>query len=148
MKVAFKFKKENLENGLTQIEIYDKREQISETVVVEQISETKFRVIENAVMIYRLTVGTEFETKINQYGQYEVVKITKRSDFKTKRYLLSHKFTESEYRVLGDEIMKQGGFWQVDFGGIATINLPKDSTLDIDEIFRVFDSQPTKIVDD
>jgi len=32
--------------------------------------------------------------------------------------------------------VKHGGFWQVDFGGIATINLPKECEFDIDKIFK------------
>jgi hypothetical protein len=49
---------------------------------------------------------------------------------------------------LGDEIIKQGGFWQVDFGGIATVNLPKNCNLDLDDIFKTFDFYPTYIVDE
>ncbi|MCU0240084.1 MAG: hypothetical protein MUC29_11640 [Pyrinomonadaceae bacterium] len=137
-------RKEELSDELTQIEVYDTRLKFSETVTVEKLTETKFRVVENAVFIYRLKFGTEFETQINQDGQYEIVKITKRSEFKTKRFMLSPKFTQSEYQILGDEIMKQGGYWQVDFGSIATVNLPKDSTLDLDEIFRVFEVYPSE----
>ncbi|MBX7172533.1 MAG: hypothetical protein K1X72_16315 [Pyrinomonadaceae bacterium] len=133
-------RKEELSEEFTQLEIYDARLKCSETVTVEKLTETKFRVAENAVFIPRLKLGVEFETKVNQDGQYEILKITKRSKFKTKSFLLSRKFTESEYRVLGDEIIRQGGFWQVDLGSIATVNLPKNSTLDLDEIFRIFDS--------
>ena len=43
--------------------------------------------------------------------------------------------------------MKQGGFWQIDFGNIATINLPKNCELDIDEIFKTFDFNPAEIKD-
>lgn len=49
---------------------------------------------------------------------------------------------------MGDEIIRQGGFWQVDLGNLATINLPKESTLDLDEIFTIFNFHPTEIVDD
>lgn len=137
-----------MQKNFIQIDIYDKREKITENVVVKRLSETKFRVAENAVMHCRLTVGTEFETRINKDGEYEITKITKDSDFVTRRFFLSHKFTESEYRLLGDEIIKQGGFWQVDLGSVATVNLPKDSTLDLDEIFRIFDSQSNEIIDE
>lgn len=34
--------------------------------------------------------------------------------------------------------MKQGGFWQVEFGNVITINLPKDSKINIDEIIMTF----------
>lgn len=149
MEIKFEYnREEHFDDGLTQIEIYDKREKITENVVVEKLSETKFRVSENAVMLCHLTFGTEFETRINKDGAYEITKITKDSEFITRRFLLSHKFSESEYRLLGDEIIKQGGFWQVDFGGLATVNLPQNSTLDLDEIFRIFDFQLTEIIDE
>lgn len=62
--------------------------------------------------------------------------------------MLTFQFQETEYRLLGDEIEKQGGFWQVDFGSVATVNLPKNSTLDLDEIFRIFDFNPAEIVEE
>ena len=137
-----------MDDRIILIEIYDKREQSTATEYVEKISEIKFRVAENSVWNCRLTVGTEFETRINKDGKYEITKITKDSDFITRRFFINSQFKEEDYRFLGDEIMKQGGFWQVDFGSIATVNLPKNSTLDLDELFRIFDFHPAEIVDD
>ena len=77
----------------------------------------------------------------------EIVKIFQDFSFVTRRFMLDPQFKESEYRLLGDEIMRKGGFWQVDFGSIATINLPKDTDLNIDEIFRIFNFNPTEIKD-
>jgi hypothetical protein len=130
-----------------EIEIYDKREKMSMTMHVEQVSDNIFRTTENEIFNCGLTLGTEFETRLNKDGKHEIIKITKESDFVTRRFLLSSQFKESGYRLLGDEIIKQGGFWQVDFGGIATINLPKDCKLNMDEIFKTFDFKPTEIKD-
>lgn len=130
-----------------EIKIYDKREKLTTSIYVEQLSDNLFRIVENEIFNCRLTLGTEFETKINNEGLYEIVRITKESEYETKRFFLTSQFTESEYRLLGDEIIKQGGFWQTDFGNIATINLPKNSTLNIDEIFKTFDFNPTEIKD-
>ena len=55
-----------MKHEIIQIEIYDKREKVAESVAVERLSETKFRVTENAVFNCRLTVGTEFESRINK----------------------------------------------------------------------------------
>ncbi len=132
-------RKEEVDSKLIEIQVYDKRKKYTENVVVEKLSETTFRVIENAVLHCRLTFGTEFEAKIDKDGEYEFVKVIKKSEFITQRFMLNAKFTESDYRVLGDEIMRQGGYWQVDFGSIATINLPKDSTVDLDKILKTFD---------
>ena len=137
-----------MNNEPISIEIFDKREKTIATEIVEKLSETKFRVLENSIWNCRLTLGTEFETRINNESRYEIVKITKESDYLTRRFLLNGQFSEEDYRVLGDEIMRQGGFWQVDFGNIATVNLPINSTLNLDEIFRVFDFHPAEIVED
>jgi hypothetical protein len=130
-----------------EIEVYDEQEKLTTTIQVEQHSDHVFRTTENELFNCRLTLGTEFETRLNKDGKHEIIKITKDSDFVTRRFFLTPQFKESEYRLLGDEIMKQGGFWQVDFGGIATINLPRDSKLNIAEIFKIFDFKPTEIKD-
>jgi len=130
-----------------EIKIYDKREGVTTSLYVEQLSNNLFRAVENDIFNCKLTFGTEFETKVNMEGIHEIIKITKDSEFITRRFLLSIEFTESEYRLLGDEIVKNGGFWQTDFGGIATINLPKDCKLDIEEIFKIYNFKPTEIKD-
>lgn len=107
------------------IELYDKREKVTTTMYVEQLSEDKFRMIDNDIFNCRLTLGTEFDTRINKEGKYEIVRITEESEFVTQRFFLSTEYKESDYRILGDELTKRGGFWQVDFGGITTINIPK-----------------------
>lgn len=129
------------------IEIYNKEEEFSTTLYVERISENIFQMIDNDVFDCRLTLGTEFETKINDDGKHEIIKILKKSHYTTRRFLLNAQIKESEYRLLGDEIIKQGGFWQVDFGGIITINLPENSTLNIDQILKLFDFKPIEIND-
>lgn len=136
-----------MQTKTVEIEVYDKREKLITTIQVEQLSDNVFRTTENELFNCRLTLGTEFETRLNKDGKHEIIKITKDSDFVTRRFFLTPQFKESEYRVLGDEIMKHGGFWQVDFGGIATINLPRESKLNIDEIFNIFDFKPTEIKD-
>ena len=136
-----------MQTNTVEIEVYDKREKLTTTIKVEQLSENTFRTTENEIFNCSLTLGTEFETRLNNDGKHEIVRIIKESEFITRRFSLTSQFKESEYRLLGDEIMKQGGFWQVDFGSIATINLPKDCTIDLDEIFKTFDFNPTEIRD-
>ncbi len=38
--------------------------------------------------------------------------------------------------MLGQELAARGGFWQVDMGGIATINIPKDFEYDVDQVIK------------
>lgn len=136
-----------MQTKIMEIEVYNKREKVSTTIHVEQLSDNVFRTTENELFNCDLTLGTEFETRQNKDGKHEIVKIIKESKFITRRFLLTSQFKESEYQLLGDEIMKQGGFWQVDFGSIAKINLPKDCKLDLDRIFKTFDFNPTEIRD-
>lgn len=94
------------------------------STIVEQVAQNIFRMICNDLLIRELTFGTEFETKVNDEGLHEIVKIVKKSPFITKRYMLTSKYNQSDYRVIGDEIKKYGGNWQVDFGSIASVNIP------------------------
>ena len=130
------------------IELYDKREKATTIMHVEQITENKFRMIDNDIFNCRLTLGTEFETRINKEGKYEIIRITKESEFITRRFFLSPEYRESDYRMLGEELSKKGGFGQVDFGGIATINIPNDLESDIDQVMKDLDLRLSEIVDD
>lgn len=136
-----------MQTKTVEIEVYDKREKLTTTIQLEQLSDNIFRITENEIFNCSLILGTEFETRISKDGKHEIVQIIKESEFITRRFSLTSQFKESEYRLLGDEIMKQGGFWQVDFGIITTINLPKDCELDLDKIFKAFDFKPTEIKD-
>jgi hypothetical protein len=134
-----------MEAKIIEIEVQDKN--ISTTIQVEQLSSHVFRIIENEPFFCNLALGTEFETQQNKDGKHEIIRIINTPEFITRRFSLTSQFKESEYRLLGDEIMKHGGFWQVDFGSIAIINLPKDCKLNIDEVFRVFDFKVNEIFD-
>ncbi len=135
-----------MESKEIEITVYDTRLKISSSFYALKLSENLYRMTENDIQNPRLTFGTEFETKLGLDNRLEILRITKHSEFITRRFFLNSQFNETEYKLFGDEIMKNGGFWQSDFGGIATINLPKDSKLSIDEIFKMFDFFPTEIV--
>ncbi len=130
-----------------EIRVYDKREKSTGNLYVEELSENKFRMTDNDIFNCRLTKGTEFKTRINKDGLHEIVEILKDSEFITRRFFLSTQYKESDYRVLGDELTKCGGFWQVDFGGIATINIPKDFEFNIDKIMKELGLNLTEITD-
>ena len=118
------------------IEVYDKKEKVTTTLYVEQLSENQFRMIDNDLFNNQLTLGAEFETKINSENKHEVVKIIKESEFITRRFGLKPNYKESDYRMLGEELTKRGGFWQVDLGSIATVNIPKDFEFDINQVIK------------
>ncbi len=129
------------------IEVYHNKEKVTTTLYVEQLSENKFRMIDNDFCNAKLTLGTEFETKINEEQKHEVIKITKESEFITCRYRLTPNHKESDYRMLGKELTKRGGFWQVDLGSIATVNIPKDFEFDIDQVIKELDLKMVEITE-
>jgi hypothetical protein len=135
-----------MESEEIEITVYDTRLKISSSFYALKLSENLYRMTENDIQNPRLTFGTEFETKLGLDNKLEIFRITKHSEFITRRFFLNSQFNETEYKLFGDEIMKNGGFWQSDFGGIATINLPKGSNLNIDEIFKMFNFFPTEII--
>jgi hypothetical protein len=118
------------------IEAYNRKEKVTTTLYVEQLSENKFRMIDNDLFNKQLTLGVEFETKINSKKKHEVVKILKETEFITRRFGLTPNYKESDYRMLGEELTKRGGFWQVELGSIATVNIPKDFEFDINQVIK------------
>jgi hypothetical protein len=138
-----------METQEIEIQIYDKAQKMSGNVYVEQLTENTFRMTENDIFNCELTRGTEFETKVNKDGFHEIVKIIKKSDFITRSFWLSPTYKQTDYLLLGEELVKNGGFWQVDFGGIAIINIPQDFDLEkIMEECGINLSDLTEIVDD
>ena len=136
-----------MKSKVVEISIYDKREMSTSTFEAEQLSENKFRMIDNDVFNCCLTKGTEFKTRINKDGKHEIIKILKDSEFITRRFFLSPQYNEYAYRVLGNELIKRGGFWQIDFGGIATINIPKNFEFNVDQVMKELDLNLTEIID-
>jgi len=139
--------KSEMIKDIVEIDIYNRKERVLSTISVERIGENRFRTTANEIIDNRLTYRTEFETTQNYKNQHEISSVDKNSDYITRRFYLTPKFKESEYKLLGDEIMKEGGFWQVDFGSMVTVNIPIASKLDLDEIFKIFDFYPNEIFD-
>lgn len=137
-----------MEQPTIMIQVYDKGEQVTGNFYVIDLGDNQFRMAENDILNCRLTLDTEFQARLNEAGSYEIIRILKESPYITRRFLLNSQFTAVEYRLLGDEIVRQGGFWQVDFGGIATINLPPACDLALDDLFKLFGFFPTEIVSD
>jgi hypothetical protein len=129
------------------IEVYHKEEKVTTTLYVELLSENKFRMIDNVFCNHKLSLGTEFETRINGERKHEITKITKESEFITRRFGLTPNHKESDYRMLGEELTKRGGFWQVDLGSIATVNIPKDFEFDIEQVIKDLDLKLIEITD-
>lgn len=112
------------------------------------VDERNFRLTCNDPFDFKNTFGTILElSKKTEPNMYLVNRITEKSNFITRRFLLNNCLKESEYRIIGDEVMKIGGFWEVIFGGYAIVNIPHDSTFDLDEILELLPQPLTEITD-
>ncbi|PSK89825.1 hypothetical protein B0I18_110126 [Taibaiella chishuiensis] len=124
-----------MEQDIISITVYDKRQGLSWEMYVEPLGDNVYRAVENE-LFSDITIGTEFRTWINKEGQHQVLKILKASPYTTRQFMLSRDVSETQYRALGEEIRKHGGYWQTDMGGIASISLPAGCTMDLDELLR------------
>jgi hypothetical protein len=120
---------------------------MTSTVTVERVGEDTFRLLDNDLFNCALTRGTEIQTKPSE-NAYDLVRVTRRSELLTRRFFLSPKLALRDYEMLGEELVKYGGFWQVDFGGLLTINIPKDFPYDLDRVMADLGIQLGELVDD
>ena len=116
------------------IRIFNRKEGVTTQLEVDQIGQSEFRLRDNDIVDPRLTRGTTIMAQRLEDDAYEVISVTVPSGFVTRRFFLSPKYTESDYRVLGDELVKHGGAWQVDLGHYLTINVPLDFPHDVDRV--------------
>ena len=120
----------------------------SETIAAEEISENTFKVIENPVFNCRISFGTIVKVTENAEKEMVVSKVVRASDYKTKHFLLSSISNIAEFKIkIGNPIIEAGGFWELVMGGMLYVNLPRESTFNIDEIFRSNNLFPTEIVE-
>jgi len=67
-----------------------------------------------------------------------IKKIYAESEYSLEVIALPMSLNETEMRIVGKMIIDEGGYWEVIFGGMAYINLPKDSKLNIiDELNKL-----------
>lgn len=136
-----------METPEIQITVYNKKERVTTTMYVKKLAENTFRMTDNDIFDCQLRKGAEFTTRINIEGNHEIVHITKESEFITKQFMLTPDLKTSDYRMLGEELIKHGGFWQVDFGSLATINIPKDFPYDINQVIKELDLKLVEVTD-
>ncbi len=121
------------------IHIYNEELGGTESIAVKKLSKNKYIACENALLICELTRNTEFTTKLTPEGSLEIDKITKKSELITRKLFLPIELKKSELEEIGEELIKIGGFWQVDFGGIAIVNYPKEVASLVEKFVKEFE---------
>jgi len=125
-----------MENELVEIELYDKKNSFSYTMYVEQLAENTFRMIDNAIFFTKLTIGTEFEARVNENGAHEFIKIIKDSNFIRSSFLLSPKNNLRDYRQLLEVLNNRGGHWEVTMAGVLILAIPKGFETEIRAVVK------------
>ena len=121
----------------------------SETVAAEQIGTDLYKLLENPILSCRINYGTTIKATANEKGELTLSKIVRLSEFKTRQFLLSASFTESEIREkIGNPIINVRGFWEVVMGGIAYVHIPRTSDFDLDKLLKDINYVYTEIIDD
>lgn len=114
-----------MENEIVEINIFYKKYGIISTLKVEKINDSTFKMIDNDIVNYDLTFGTEFQTEIDENGNHCIVAIFENSNFITKRFSAevgaTYRENETLYHQFGSKLDEKGGFWQIDEGGIITV---------------------------
>lgn len=121
-----------------EIRIYVPEESSTGSYEVIQLSEFTYKLTNNDPFNENLSYGTiiEVEPQVKEDDMekiYTLKGILKESDFSINVIGLPSELNETELRIVGKMITDEGGFWEVIFGGMGYVNLPKHSKLDVIE---------------
>jgi hypothetical protein len=119
-----------------------------ETVAAEQVGPDTFTLLESPTLTCKVNYGDTISVQPDANGELEMVKIIRRSDYKSRRFLLPL-ISKSEFmEKLGNPIKEEGGVWEVDMGGIIIVHMPLDSSYDLDALFNSLGSSSIELKDD
>ncbi|QHT67842.1 hypothetical protein GXP67_14935 [Rhodocytophaga rosea] len=115
----------------------------SELEVIE-IEDNVYELVFSDPFDYRYNTGTIIKTRINSDGFYEIIDFRK-SNRVTYRFFAALDQNLKDLEIFIEEFHKHGGKFQVDFGGIISVTVPKDFPYDIDKVIKEFAIKVTKI---
>jgi len=131
--------------GDNEFEIKIKKDNLTEFVTAVKVSDSIYRLTSNSIYNNSLISGTVVATSFDENNDLNFEKRLQKSEFNIRRFQLSSKYNQSDYMMLGEEITKHGGHWEVVIGSLAFINLPKNSSFNLDEILRIFEFEGNEI---
>ena len=138
-----------MEPLIKEIKIINIDDGSSETVYAEQIDSDTFKLLENPIFNCRINYGTIVKVIQDSNGELVMSQIMGASDFETRKFFLSASLNEIQLRAkIGQPILDAGGMWEVVFGGIAFVHLPKNSNFNLEQLFKLNDYYPSEIIDD
>jgi hypothetical protein len=135
------------EKDIIEIRMYHPEEESTGNYEVVKVGENEYKLAANDPFNEDFSYGTiiEVEKEEKDKGVLQFKRISKKSDFTLNVYGLGSSLNETELRIVGDMIIKEGGYWEVIFGGIAYVNLPKESRLKvIEELNKLIEKKKRK----
>ena len=130
---------------ITEIRMYVPEESSTGSYDVIKVSDSLYKLANNDPFNEKMSYGTII--RVSPYkiesGKNEFIfrEIYAESKFNLQVIGLPMSLNESELRTVGEMIVKEGGFWEIIFGGMGFINLPKESKLNvIDQLNKLIKS--------
>ncbi len=120
--------------------MYVPEEASTGTYEVIKVSENRYKLTNNDPFSETLTYGTIIEVLPEKKDKDTFVfkKVYAESEFNLEVIGIPMSLNEAELRVVGQIIIDEGGYWEVIFGGMGYVNLPKTSQLNvIDELNKL-----------
>ncbi len=123
------------EPDIIQIKMYIKEEESTGTYDVIKVGKHLYQLPNNDPFNELLTYGTIIEVypETKEEGIYTFKSVFKESEYRVDVFGLPSVLNETELRTVGQKIMDEGGYWEVIFGGMAYVNLPKTSNFNVDD---------------
>lgn len=102
---------------------------------VIRLNEYHFLLRCNDPFIEALSYGTVIEAEVHasEKNTYVFKRIVEQSTYTSEVIFLPSQLNETELHAVGNLIEEAGGFWEVWFGGMACVNLPIGSHLNLSE---------------
>ncbi|CAM4150588.1 MULTISPECIES: hypothetical protein [Flavobacterium] len=128
------------EEEIIDIKMYVPKEASTGTYEVIRISENRYKLTHNNPFSEILTYGTIIDVLPEKKDKDTFVfkRVYAESEFNLEVIGLPMSLNETEMRVVGQMIIAEGGYWEVFFGGMGYVNLPKTSQLNvIDELNKL-----------
>ena len=121
----------------------------SDTAYAEHVSGDYYKLIENPIFFSDINIGMTVKALPDEKGDLVVVKLIRASEYITRRFLLySGGPASSELQEkIGNRIIEARGHWEVVFGGIVIVDIPRNGTFDLDKLFAEVNYQPSEIKD-
>lgn len=128
------------QDQIIEIKMYVPEEASTGPYEVIKVSEYRYQLTNNDPFNEKLSYGTIIEVFPDKKDEDTWVfkGVYVESDYNLEVIGLPTALNETELRIVGQMIVDEGGYWEVIFGGMGYVNLPKTSKLNvIDELNKL-----------